>query len=331
MDRVSQLDDGKSVRTAGDSASIVSEAVGRRREDHIVGASEATRRLIAQAQAAARTDLLVVIRGPAGSDKERVARAIHAWGMRASGPLEVLSCVAMPEALQSREIFGCTEGVYPAVPGRYAGALERVAGGTLVLEELEALRPDVRRALYTALRERRYSREGEGSARALGARVVGTAQVGADLELGDLPHHEITIPALRERPEDVLPLAAHYLRVFSEELGRQCDGLTADARACLASEAWSGDVLELRERLRQAVRLSGDGALTAEALMLARDSDDVPSFKDAKRAFEARYVVGLLQRCQGNISRAARLAKKDRKDFYDVIRRTGIDPAQFRG
>ena len=76
--------------------------------------------------------------------------------------------------------------------------------------------------------------------------------------------------------------------------------------------------------------LAGNGAISAESLMLATDGEQVPSFKEAKRAFETRYVVGLLRRCSGNISRAARLAKKDRKDFYDVIRRTGVDPADFR-
>ena len=82
--------------------------------------------------------------------------------------------------------------------------------------------------------------------------------------------------------------------------------------------------------MRQAIKLVGDGAITAEALALAADGEDVPSFKQAKRAFETRYVRGLLRRCGGNISRAARLAKKDRKDFYDVIRRTGVNPAEFR-
>ncbi len=85
-----------------------------------------------------------------------------------------------------------------------------------------------------------------------------------------------------------------------------------------------------RERVRQALRLVGSGAISAEALILATDGEEVPSFKEAKRAFETRYVKGLLRRCGGNISRAARLAKKDRKDFYDVIRRTGVDPSQFR-
>ena len=92
--------------------------------------------------------------------------------------------------------------------------------------------------------------------------------------------------------------------------------------------AWN--VRELAERIRQAIKLSGNAAITAEALLLAAEGESIPSFKEAKRAFETRYVTGLLRRCSGNISRAARLAKKDRKDFYDVIRRTGVDPGEFR-
>jgi len=107
-------------------------------------------------------------------------------------------------------------------------------------------------------------------------------------------------------------------------------GFTGEARRCLTEEPWPGNVAELRERIRQAVRLAGDGAISVEALMLAGEGDDVPSFKEAKRSFETRYVQGLLRRCGGNISRAARLARKDRKDFYDVIRRTGVNPQDFR-
>ncbi len=128
----------------------------------------------------------------------------------------------------------------------------------------------------------------------------------------------------------MLPLAAHFLAEVAEHDEVKPVGFTSDARNWLVEEEWSGNVRELRERIRQAVRLSREGVISAEALMLANDGDDVPSFKDAKRAFETRYVEGLLRRCSGNISRAARLAKKDRKDFYDVIRRTGIDPSDFR-
>jgi two-component system response regulator GlrR len=253
---------------------------------------------------------------------------VHEWGPRAGRSLEVVVCSALPEALQGREVFGCAEAVYPAIPGAYAGALERVAAGTLVLEDVDELRADVRLALLRALAEGSFRREGESSARSLSARIVAASAQPAPSDLGDLPHHEIRLTPLAERREDILPLAAHYLASFAEEVGLRPAGFDADARAFLETEPWQGDARELRVRIREALRLCGDAPVSAEALLLARD--DVPSFKEAKRAFETRYVVGLLKRCGGNISRAARLARKDRKDFYDVIRRTGIDPTTFR-
>ena len=305
-----------------------SRPAGRRREDRLVGPSEATRRLIAQASAASRTDLAVWIVGPAGADHALVARAVHEWGPRAGRTLDVVACSAVPEALQGREVFGCAEGVYPAIPGAYAGALERAASGTLVLEDVDELRPDVRLALLRALAGASFRREGEPSARTLSARIVAASCRPPPPDLGELPHHEIRITPLAERREDILPLAAHYLAAFADEAGLRPGGFDADARAFLETEPWSGDARELRGRIREALRLCGDAPVSAEALLLARD--DVPSFKEAKRAFETRYVVGLLKRCGGNISRAARLARKDRKDFYDVIRRTGVDPSTFR-
>jgi two-component system response regulator GlrR len=322
---------GKGDPGASGGGPVRSRAAGRRREDHIVGASQATRALVQAATAAARTDLPVLLVAPPGSDRELVARAIHAWGPRAERRFEMLACGALPEALQRRELFGCGEGVYPALPGEHAGALERVAEGTLLLERAELLRADVLADLARAIDARSYRREGTTPARPLAARVVCSVDAEpARSPFDELAHHEIRLVPLSKRPEDILPLAAHYLGAFSEEAGFAPVGFTAEARASLLAEPWPGDVLELRERIRQAIRLAGRGAVGAEALLLARDGAAVPSFKEAKRAFETRYVEGLLRRCGGNISRAARLAKKDRKDFYDVIRRTGIDPEDFR-
>ncbi len=327
----SEIQGGSSGAGKEAGGSIRTHPAGRRREDRIVGATRATRDLVAQATAAARSDLPVILVGPPGSDKDLVARAIHAWGRRSESAFEVLSCSAIPELLQSREIFGCAAGVYPALPAAYAGALEGASGATLLLEGVDALRSDLLAAVLEAISERAFRREGENASRPLEARVIGTADAALpELSSASFPHHAIKIIPLADRREDVLPLAAHYLRAFAEDASVEPVGFTADARVCLMSEVWPGDVRELRERIRHAVRLAGNGAVSAEALMLAKDAEEVPSFKEAKRAFETRYVVGLLRRCGGNISRAARLAKKDRKDFYDVIRRTGVDPSQFR-
>jgi two-component system, NtrC family, response regulator GlrR len=165
----------------------------------------------------------------------------------------------------------------------------------------------------------------------LRARVIALSRAPLTISaLRDLPHHAIAVPPLCERTEDILPLAAHFLGLAAAEMSVEPVGFTGEARVALLTEPWPGNARELAERIAQALRLSGSGAISAEALLLAAPPDQIPSFKDAKRAFERRYVIGLLRRCDGNISRAARLAKKDRKDFYDVIRRTGVDPTEFR-
>jgi len=296
---------------------------GRRRGDRIVGAGRATQETVEQAIAAARSDRPVLITGPQGSGKDHLARAIHAWSGRSSGPYVVVSTALVPEGQIARELFGTASE---------AGALDRAAGGTLVLDAFERLPEALRTLLSRAIGEGRYARESDGTFVALRARIVATSA--APLErsaFGEAAVHQIRLLPLSERPEDILPLAAHFLRLHADEEGVAAVGFTADARNALVAEPWLGNVRELAERIRQAVRLAGNGAISSEALLLAAaDAEQVPSFKEAKRAFETRYVVGLLRRCGGNISRAARLAKKDRKDFYDVIRRTGIDPTDFR-
>jgi two-component system response regulator GlrR len=319
--------DGKN----GQDASSRGERIGRRRDDRIVGPSQATQRIVEQARSAARDELPVWLTGPPGSGKEFFARAIHAWSTRREQPFEVLSCASLPPALQARELFGCAAGAHSSVPEAYTGRLGRTAGGSLLLDDATALRPEVRTALVRALAERRFRPEGSSEEQSLRARVMLSAGSGPDgAWFGELPRHELRIAPLAERSEDIAPLAAHFLAVCAEEAGVRPIGFTPEARAWILAEPWPGNVRELRERIRQAVRIAGTGAVSAEALLLSSDAAEIPSFKEAKRAFETRYVCGLLRRCNGNISRAARLAKKDRKDFYDVIRRTGVDPAQFR-
>ena len=306
--------------------------IGRRRGDRIVGGGRAMQDAVEQARAAARSEQPVQVTGPEGSGREHVARAIHAWSGRANGPLLVVACGAISEALAGREVFGTSASARLSMPEEAPGALARAAGGTLILSGFERLPEAVRESLAQASVDGRYQREGDGASAPQRARLIVISAPGAlkQSPFGDLPHHEIAIPPLADRREDVLPLAAHFLRLTADEEGFRPVGFTSDARAALVAEPWPGNVRELSERVRQAVRLAGDGAISAEALLLAADGENVPSFKEAKRAFETRYVVGILRRCGGNISRAARLAKKDRKDFYDVIRRTGVKPADFR-
>ena len=317
--------------SGSESGVAIERSMGRRRSDRIVGAGRATQEIVDQAMALARSDRPVLIIGAPGSGKDHLARAIHAWSSRAAQPFVAVSCAALPEALLAREIFGCAEGAHPQLPEEHVGALTRAAGGTLLVDAIESAPDGVRERLARALVDGRFQRDGDSAGLALRARVIATCGAAPALSpFGDVAPHVLQLPPLSARREDVLPLAAHFLRLFSDEAGVTPIGFTPEARSALLSEPWPGNVRELAERVRQAIRLAGSGAISAEALLLAADGENIPSFKEAKRAFETRYVVGLLRRCGGNISRAARLAKKDRKDFYDVIRRTGINPSEFR-
>ena len=304
---------------------------GRRRSDRIVGVGQKSQLVNDQAMAAARVDLPLLVIGPVGSGKEHISRAVHAWSNRAANPFVVVSCGAVNATLIGRELFGCAAGVYPLLQEAHIGALQRADSGTVLVDDIDKLPEGVRTDLITAIKQGTLQPEGGAPAAAMRARVIAsTSEKPEHSPLGDLPHHTIELSPLSDRKEDILPLAAHWLRLAADEIGVKPVGFTSDARDALLTEEWPGNVRELAERVRQAVQLAGEGAISAEALLLAGELEDVPSFKEAKRAFETRYVVGLLRRCGGNISRAARLAKKDRKDFYDVIRRTGVDPSQFR-
>ncbi len=304
--------------------------IGRRSSDRIVGPSDAMRATVEQAVTAARSQLPVLISGPSGSGKGHIARAIHAWSSRAEGGFVVFSASGLGEGTHGRELFGAAASSEPLSTGSQDGALARAVGGTVLIDDLDKLSATARDALIQTLKNEAYQPVGLDSSTPLRARVLATSGADGGAQLGALPVQHVNLVPLSKRKEDILPLAVHFLALFAEEEGVRAVGFTSDARRCLVEEEWLGNVRELRERVRQAVKLARDGAISVEALTLSGEGGEIPSFKDAKRAFETRYVESLLRRCGGNISRAARLAKKDRKDFYDVIRRTGVEPGKFR-
>lgn len=314
---------------AGSTAATEARAIGRRQSDRIIAASESAQRSVDQATACARTDAAILIVGPSGSGRQHFGRAIHAWSNRAGQPFVIFPTGSTPAGLHERELFGTADGS-PTLSENADGALARAGRGTLLVAGLDQLEASVRASLIQAVQSGSYRRPGQSKSVGVAARIIATADRAEEKLLGDIPTEFVSLEALSERREDVLPLAAHFLAEVADVEEIRPIGFTSDARHWLVEETWNGNVRELRERIRQSVRLSSDGVISAESLMLATDGDAVPSFKDAKRAFETRYVEGLLRRCSGNISRAARLAKKDRKDFYDVIRRTGVDPSEFR-
>ncbi len=317
-----------------------------RRRERLVGTSRAVQRASEQISVAGRGGFPVLITGEEGVDKELVARLIHNESEWASGDFFALDASLVPETLLGRELFGSEAGAIASLPAG-DGAFRRMAEGTVLLENVEAMPKDLQQALATALEEARFRRLGGSESSPLECRLIASSNDSLESlsstgklvpDLAERLHLlEIRIPPLRERKEDILPIAANLLATarteIEEELGRPCGvrGFTREALERLRDHRWPGNERELREQIRSALRLARTEELGPEDLMLGTDAtEEVASFRDAKRTFEREYVTRVLKLCHGNISRAARIAKKDRKDFYDVIRRTGVDPAQFR-
>ncbi len=332
---------------AGESEQASAERSTRRRSERLIGTSRSVQRAQEQIAVAGRGRFPVFVNAEDGVDKELVGRLIHSASEWAAGGFFALDASLVPEALLGRELFGSEEDAITSLPSESIGAFSRVGAGTVLLEHLEAVPKDLQQLLGAAIEEGSFRRLGGGQPQPLECRLIGSSTeplaqlTGAGRivpELGRRLVLNIELQSLRERREDILPLAAHALAEAREEieaeLGRPCSvrGFTREALERLRDHDWPANERELREQIRSALRLAQGEEVGSEDLLLGTEAstEEIASFRDAKRAFERQYVTRILRLCKGNISRAARIAKKDRKDFYDVMRRNSINPQDFR-
>jgi len=326
---------------------VVPVPTGRRRSDRLAGTSRTTQRTLEQIAVAGRGRFHLHISGEAGTDKELVARLIHQASEWAQGGFFALDASLVPETLVGRELFGSERAAIASLPGESVGALDRFSRGTVLVDQIEALPKELQQILAAALGEGRFRRIGGTTTYPLECRLIAAScePIAALVQSGRLNPElaerlrllEIQLAPLRERREDIPALAAQALVSARDEIERELArparvrGFTRDALERMRDYAWPGNERELREQIRSAVRLARGEEITGGDLLLGPESgDEVPSFREAKRRFERDYVARVLRLCKGNISRAARIAKKDRKDFYDVMRRNQINPSEFR-
>jgi two-component system response regulator GlrR len=332
--------EGSGARSPADAA-----AHARRRTDLIIGTGPAMARVLELVAVAARTEIPVLILGESGTGKELVARAVHYTGSRSARAFLTMNCGAIPETLMEDELFGHTRGAYTGAHGDKKGVFEETEGGTLFLDEIGELYPSCQVKLLRVLQEREVRRLGETRTRAVDVRVIAATNRDLRKEMEekrfreDLYHRvsvlPITLPPLRERREDIPILIDHFVRRFDHELGRAIRGFTPRAIERLKAHAWPGNVRELENRVKQAMVMAKGDIVDVEALSLAGGSPgpgggDFPTFRQAKTEFERNYVVQALRISVGKVAAAARLAGKDRKDFYDLMKKHRIDPDAYR-
>jgi two-component system response regulator GlrR len=313
----------------------------------LIGSSPAVHALAHQISVAAADRYPVWIYGEDGAEHEVTGRLIHGTSPWATGSFCVLDVSVLPLTLQRREVFGAEGGGIPGLAAPHEGVLARARQGSLLLEGIDSISKELQEELARALTSGRFRPLGAQSEVPVECRVLAAGPKALEPLLREgrivraladrLNTLEIRIPPLRERREDVPFIAVQALSRAREEIeretGRPCNlrSFSTAAQQRLLGYDWPGNERELTEQIRAAVTLARGDAIQAEDLLLDWASPErVPSFREAKRGFEHEYVTRLLRICRGNISQAARLAKKDRKDFYDVMRRNSINPADFR-
>jgi transcriptional regulator with GAF, ATPase, and Fis domain len=324
----------------------------------IVGDSEPIRLVMQSIQRAGPTGATVLIRGESGVGKELVAAALHARSNRREGPMICLNCAALSPTLLESELFGHEKGAFTGATDRKIGKFEAADGGTLMLDEIGEMSPEVQSKFLRVLEGHPFERLGGNTPIRVDVRVV--AATNRDLETAireqkfraDLYYRlqvlELHIPPLRDRGDDVIVIADHFIDRYAREMGRRIDGLTSEAKAKLLKHTWPGNVRELKNAIERAVVLCPDATIDAEDLVLSNLSlvptsaskenvvqgsnpsstgraataiDDAPFAATTLDELERIHIFKTLESTGGNKSRASQLLGIERSTLDRKLKR----------
>jgi len=306
----------------------------------IRGESETMRRLAGQVEKAAATDATVLLLGESGTGKSLVARVLHRLSARRSGPFVEINCGAIPPGLIESELFGHARGAFTGAGRERPGLFEEAKDGTVLLDEVAELPPDLQVKLLTVLEERRVRRVGENRDREVDARVIAAtnADLAAAVRRGrvreDLFYRlnviSLTIPPLRQRREDILPLARRFLAELARETNRRMRGFSPAAEEALLAHHWPGNVRELRNVVERSLLLKSSGAriergdlppLEGAARSEARVALPSAALPEAVREYERRLMLAALEQSRGVVAGAAALLGISRTNLHNKLKK----------
>ncbi|MFN7987299.1 MAG: sigma 54-interacting transcriptional regulator [Thermoanaerobaculia bacterium] len=331
---------------------LAAELAARGRPSRTVGVSRGWKDVLTHASKVAATETTVLLTGESGTGKEVVARFLHSSSRRARGPFVALNCAALPDTLLESELFGYEKGAFTGALVSKPGRVELAQGGVLFLDEVGETSPSIQAKLLRVLQEREFQRLGGTKTLRADLRVVAATNrdLRAAIERGafreDLYYRlavfEIRIPPLRERTDDILPLAGSLLEEIGIELGRPAAGISRDAREALLRYAWPGNVRELRNVLERASILCDGGLVAHEHLVLPAVRPEAAEAREDRAPappgrplpapvsprladVERTAIEKALLEARFNKSRAARALGLTRGQLYGKLRRLGLD------
>jgi len=307
----------------------------------ITGLSPRIRQVFSVMKRVTHHDVTVLITGETGTGKELVARALHRHGPRSEGPFVAVNCAALSESLLETELFGHEKGSFTGAAGTRLGRFEMAKGGTLFLDEVADMSPLMQAKLLRVLQEGEFERVGGTRSIPTDIRLVAATNKDLPTEVAAKRFREdlyyrlnvvtISMPALRERRDDIPLLVTRFLEEFGERYGRKVASVATDAMVCLTSYDWPGNIRELKHHIEQAV-LMGDGpTLTAAHLPPTLTTRALLPFPEPSQpqdldSVEAQYILGVLQQCSWNRSRASEILGLHRNTLREKIRRFGLGP-----
>ena len=298
-----------------------------------IGGSAGWMTALKQARQVAAAQATVLLTGESGTGKEVVARYIHEHSPRPCDPFVAVNCAALPEQLLEAELFGYERGAFTGAMHTKPGHIEQAGQGVLFFDEIGEMARPAQAKLLRLLQEREFQRLGGTRVQRAHARMIAATNRSLQdaVQRGEfredlyyrLQVFEIHLPPLRERPNDVLPLAEHFLHEIGRAAGRPSGGLSSDAAGALVRYRWPGNVRQLRNVLERATILCDGGLITAEHLLLP-PSDPAVTGATTVSAVERDLIERALGECTGNKSQAARRLGLTRKQLYFRLNKYGI-------
>lgn len=310
--------------------------------DAIVTRSSVMEDILRQVRMIAQENISVFINGPSGSGKELIADALHKASPRRNQPFVAINCSAIPEALLESELFGHRKGSFTGAIKDHKGLFLSAHGGTLFLDEIGDMPLALQAKLLRVLQENRVRPIGGSEDVDVDVRVISATHKDLDkaMEEGvfrqDLYYRlnvvAIDLPSLNKRREDVPLLAQHFLKNIASKTRKKITTFSTEAMELLVAAPWPGNVRQLLNVVEQVCVLTTTPIIPASLVQraLKNPGHEILSYAEARGRFERQYLCQLLQITSGKVSQAARLAKRNRTEFYRLLNRHNIDPAFFK-
>lgn len=311
--------------------------------DTIITRNAGMQAVLAEARMVAAQDASVLITGASGTGKEVLAQALHRASPRADQPFVAINCGAIPENLLESELFGHVKGAFTGAARDHKGLFVGAQGGTVFLDEIGDMPLPLQVKLLRVLQERQVRPVGALQSVPVDVRIISATHRDLDKEIAEGRFREdlyyrvnvvnLCLPGLKERMDDIPLLVRHFTDRLAEKYGKTVNGYAPEAMDLLLACPWPGNIRQLLNVVEKIVALATVEIVPASLVQraLQRQAGETVSLDEAKKGFERDYLVRLLRATGGNITHAAKLAKRNRSEFYSLLRRHSLEPADFKG